>query len=389
MTSSSPTDKTLLQILDKVTGSGDGESDGKGAGTTKTDGSAVVNPLGLLEMVKAALDRYRSTVTWIVTAYAAVWAVLVGTAPFAGLGDLSFLEQLVAGLGLFLAGLGAILGIYAASRVLEPEDASLGELTRREGPSQTQTTGFNPVAWGRSQLAERVEREATATMWKLFYAERKGYFGPDAPDDPVGTPEELGRKWVGQLITRLDVQSEIVRSCEVRAAGIVDPEQRKDADAQAAAARVDFDASLARRERTLAVAVTYQVRGKYLSSRRMLLLGALLVLVGTLFYLLQVSAETDDDDSAVATAVTPPQALTPVSIRLQPATWIELETTAGKRGCLGASNQRDRTLSIAGYARGTVDPKGPWEVIVPPSGPTCRPIEFTLKLPDGRVVAAS
>jgi hypothetical protein len=376
-----PSRTLLLDALKDLIEAKSGPTTGgtKDATQEKEDvGAEVANPLGLFEMVKDAIARFRSTVTWIVGAFAAVWVVLAGTAPFAGLGDLSALEKFLAALGLLLAGLGAVLGIYAASRVLEPEDASLGELKLRKAASKP--TGFHPVKWPRWELAEKVENEANSTMWQLFNAESDAYFGTDENDD----------KAVSALIERLESDAKRLREKREAAATTTDDAARKEADGEVAAAQIAYDDSLARRERTLAVAVTYEVRGKYLSARRMLLLGALCVLLGTLLYLLQVAAKDSEAvPTAATTAAAEPQSLTPVRVRLQPETWVGLDVTAGQVGCVGGSTKPDQKLETPGYLRANAAPKGPWEVLLPAgNAPACRPVEFTLEQPDGRVVAA-
>lgn len=334
------------------------------------------NALGLLDMVKAAVERYRTTVTWIVTSYAAVLVVLIGTAPFAGLGDLSGLELFVAAVGLLVAGLGAITGIYAASRVLEPEDASLGELSL--GKAKTKPGKSRLFARVRWFLRDEVEAVNEQAMWGLFAEESKAYFGTS-----TSTPNDAVR----ELIKAIDMASDKLRDARVELAQ-ADDASRPEKERAVAAAKVCYDDSVARRERTLAVAVSHQVRGKYLSSRRTLLVGGTLVLLGTLGYLSQVAANADDEPTAATASA--PEALAPVEVRLQPDTGTGLEVTAGGRGCLGGRMATDQKLIGPGFVRGQASAKGPWDVaMLPPAGAAeaCRPVTFSLKDPDGRIAA--
>jgi hypothetical protein len=299
-----------------------------------------------------------------------VWTVLAGTAPFAGLGDLEPLERWLAGLGLLVAGAGATLGIYAASRVLEPEDASLGELKLRQ--PETRPSNWLKIAYW--WLVRGGEHRTNADMWDLFKAESDAYFGS----------AKQGPEAVGDFIKQLQSEADTLQSKRVEAAK-AEGDAKKAADREVEAARIAYDASLARRERTLAVAVTYQVRGKYVASRRMLVLAGLLVLLGTLLYLFQVAAKDDEEEPAAAAAK--PASFTSVRVRLQPDTWTGLEVTAGGEGCVGDSTSRDEKLELAGYVRGDAQKTGPWQVLLPAgSGTTCRPVEFSLKQPDGRVI---
>lgn len=351
----------------------DAEGDDKAADETKPAG--IANPLGLFDQVKDAVDRYRTTVTWIVTTYAAVWAALVGTVPFAGLGDLSDGTTRWAAAGLILAGIGASFGIYAASRVLEPEDASLGELTMRAPHSTGPRLWRHPVQWIVWHLRGKVEARSDEQMWHLFDSESGSYFD---------SPEKKGPAAAHELIERINRQRRCVRDHRNRCEAEADGEKRAAAARQAAAAQVLYDDALERRAATLAIAVTYQVRAKYLSSRRLLLIGAGLVLLGTVLYLTQVAADAD----AEQTSASAPESLTPVIVRLQPDTWASLEITAGGAACLGDVERRGAKLAVPGFVHGSASAAGPWNVLLPPGDAAgCRAVEFELDHPDGRVVA--
>lgn len=341
------------------------------------DEEVKTDPYAPFEMARQAIDRYRTTVKWIVGAYVAIWTVLVGTAPFAGLGGLDTTGMLIAGGGLLVAGIGALSGIYAASRVLEPEDASLGELTHPGDESSTRSRlSLRRLLEGDGETRARKRRD------ELFKAEG-GYFGPDSGADR--TTSERAR----DLIEKIQTAEQVYWTKRIAAAGAAE-DQRAAKDRDAEVAELRYDQLQARRSLTLAVAAIYEVRGKYWTSRRLLINGAILVLAGTLMYLSQVVAEEKDDEAAAASSPAPAAAVTPARIRLKPETWRPLNTISGAARCF-APNAEEGKVVTDGYVLGEVPATGPWTVVALPTATgdaRCRPVTLDVKLPAGRVLPA-
>lgn len=368
-------DKDLLEQLKEILAKAVGDPPAPPA--EKGDASAdeeKTDPYAPFEMAKQAAERHRTTVKWIVGAYAAIWTVLVGTAPFAGLGDLDTRELCIAGGGLLVAGVGALAGIFAASRVLEPEDSSLGELAQ---PPGTRPGYLARLIEGSGQKAARDKRDA------LFTSD-KAYFGPGAQGS---TTDDLANDLIGRI---QDAEAKLwTAQDEAADAG---PGDRASKERTVEAAKLRYERLCGRRNLTLAVAAIYELRGKYWASRRLLMIGAALVLIGTLGYLSQVVAESDDkDDETAKTSAEPaPAVVTPAQVRLKPETWRRLNTPSGGARCFTANAQDGKTVADA-YVLGDAPPNGPWTVVVLPNsdGSACRPVTVELKLPAGRVVPAT
>jgi hypothetical protein len=105
------------------------------------------------------VDRLRDVTKWLITAFAGAGAVLVGTAPLAGIGKVSGAGRIAAVVIGGLVALGSILWtIYQASRVLTPEYTTFQELE-----------GLAPLR----QLVEEEERDAFLGRWGNTLADFK------------------------------------------------------------------------------------------------------------------------------------------------------------------------------------------------------------------------
>lgn len=96
---------------------------------------------GMQEQIKAGIEGFRSTARWIIAAFGAVFVALVGSTPFTGFTDLQDGPKIQAIIGLAMGAGGALLGIWAASRVFEPEDQSLAELRSKLQEREEKTAG--------------------------------------------------------------------------------------------------------------------------------------------------------------------------------------------------------------------------------------------------------
>jgi hypothetical protein len=77
------------------------------------------------QQLRWARGKYDSIIRWVLVCFTAIGLLIFGSVPFV---DLSGVNMLWITAGLVLAGLGLGIVIWAATRALEPEDASLGEL---------------------------------------------------------------------------------------------------------------------------------------------------------------------------------------------------------------------------------------------------------------------
>jgi len=66
------------------------------------------------------VDTYRSTIRWVVVAFAAIAALMAGTAPLTGLGDVNDDRVWMVAVGAGAGVLGALAAVLAAVRVLQP-----------------------------------------------------------------------------------------------------------------------------------------------------------------------------------------------------------------------------------------------------------------------------
>lgn len=131
---------------------------GSGSEASPTAGSGSDPSADVLAMARSARERYRTTANWMLAAFAAVGVLLFGSLPFsnASKADLTSAVGLRLLLGLLLAALGIAAAIWATSTVLEPADASLGELSAQlaRTTSQPSPAWLNPEAASRWELKE-------------------------------------------------------------------------------------------------------------------------------------------------------------------------------------------------------------------------------------------
>lgn len=126
------------------------------------------------ETLKWARKKYDALVRWVVAVFSAIGLLVFGSVPFV---DLAFVNMLAVSLGLILAGVGLAIVIYATTRALEPEDASLSELsaTLREA---TQHRGATHPRW-----------EEAARLAGILAGDTGAAFGPG-----ITSPDALLRE---------------------------------------------------------------------------------------------------------------------------------------------------------------------------------------------------
>jgi hypothetical protein len=98
------------------------------------------------ELWRSATTQVRDTIKYVIAGFAAVGAIMVGTAPLAGLGKVFGWWWWVAGIGGALAIAGVIVAVWRASDVLLPEVVTLDQVQAAE--AGTELARFRDVVLG-------------------------------------------------------------------------------------------------------------------------------------------------------------------------------------------------------------------------------------------------
>jgi hypothetical protein len=165
-----------------------------------TPGAPVTTPpaveTGLSANATGAVDRYRQTMRWMLGAFGAVALVVFGSIPFTDLNKATQSQQWWIRAGLTLVGIGLVLVIYAATRVLEPEDASLSELSSDWKKVDKQRKRWDHVkAWSLRSSWVFPRTQARAQMITAL-TDEAGDLGPPWP----GRTQPQGEKPTSRLI---------------------------------------------------------------------------------------------------------------------------------------------------------------------------------------------
>jgi hypothetical protein len=199
------------------------------------------------EMWLDAATRIRETVKWLIAVAAAVGGLLVGTAPLAGLGDLSTWEAVAAG-ALFLSALtGVAVVVWAASRVLLPVSVDF-------------QAAASDVRFRR--LRRRIDQDP----YSFF-----GGFG--------ATLEQFGARRELELATLQNIDSKL------RCSDVVDEERELYLDAQEAVGEV-LAVIEVRLQYILSMALFEELQNSFSRARWFILLGALISAGGVFGFML-------------------------------------------------------------------------------------------------------
>lgn len=299
-----------------------------------------------------AAERYRNAMRWLVGAIAAIGVLLFGSTAFVEGDPLSIWPG---GAGLLLASIGLVLILTAATLVFEPEDASLGELAMdidrarakltsdfRSGPPPKyrvkrvraffrtrlrSTLRFSEIvegpeaeahlgaghhtvrclieSIGRGQNTDRANRAKHLAMQRRRVA-------------ATISKRELVVASLGKLLdtrsaldkTKNDygftleptIRALIVRSEDLRAEADNDLDQLIEKQDLLEKSDHQLGMDLLHRSLVLTESAVAQLRGTFRLSRTYLLLGAILTLVGALFYIAGVK-DAGEDSSGKSSSV--------------------------------------------------------------------------------------
>jgi hypothetical protein len=277
---------------------------------------------------RAAVDRYRNAMRWLVGAVAAIGVVLFGSVGFTE-GDIEGWQPWI-GLGVAATGLVLVLG--AATKVFEPQEASLGHLEREinspllgskwvrrlsptlsanyrlkeilEGPEKSAHLGPGNDSIGKLiaalGTAQRDRAEPARCVWLMqlrladLDAERKAL---DKRLSTLGAltatehrpPAAAAARLTGAMKAVADRMDEVdaeLGSCRTAL--------REKQDALVVIDQ-EFGVNLLHRSSVLNESGVAHLRGRFNQSRRLLFLGAILTLVGTILY---ISAIKSSDSHA-------------------------------------------------------------------------------------------
>ena len=165
---------------------------------------------------KGAVERIRTTASWVTKAFVAVAALLVGSGPLlVNLGDLTWSPRgVVAVVGAVLALAGAFAVIFKTSEVMLPETSDIAEVMQAtSGPLKdlrvkklASTEGQSIYLLGRPSLAALQEVRAVAV----------GEANATAlvPDSPAG---KIARSWLDAISERYRLMASPAIYTEVRA----------------------------------------------------------------------------------------------------------------------------------------------------------------------------
>ncbi|TLM80977.1 hypothetical protein FDW83_18060 [Pseudarthrobacter sp. NamE2] len=170
--------KNLKETLESLGANG-------AAVTEPQSGSDTPRPTEAADIAARARKNYDGLIRWILGVFAAIGLLIFGSVPFADLENVDMRDG--AGLGLFIAGVGLIVVVYAATSGFELQDASLGELKSTLGdppkPASTDAAG-QPVL--QADAAGQPVLQADAAGQPVLQADAAGQ--PVLQADAAGQP---------------------------------------------------------------------------------------------------------------------------------------------------------------------------------------------------------
>ncbi len=281
-----------------------------------------------------AVDRYRDVAKWLVVAFGAVGAVIAGTAPLAGIGDIApgRLAYVIAGGAIALAG---VAGVFASTAsVLVPRAVFAYQLrARREGPIRQTFFGLGRLESG--------------------LADHPGDFLPDGISDPDSLRSAIA-----------NLRLAAIRTAANAAAQSQSPESR----ARNERAHQAVSGTLRSHERALdgllRVARFERARTQFNRGIVVVVLGGMAAATGLALTLYGIGGKVEPKPVPKPALSEP----VPVVVSMTP---LGIETLGSRLGG-GCDLHRVESLLIAGERTA-----GPWDLVVlPVSG--CQPIRFTL-----------
>lgn len=312
---------------------------------------------------RGAAERYRNAMRWLVGAVAAIGIALFGSAAFITGDPLGSGE---ARWGLALASVGLVGILMAATLVFEPEDASLGELAEDIGRARRKLKRVGWGGWGewyrKTKLFLSPRLAATWRLANILEGEEgSAHLGPGRTTvrkliESIGEAEAeraVPAKNLADLRAQLaaNVSAREVVAAELKA--VLDARSAMDKDAAVPPPAVDtaiaalldgattlrdeatghygqlaakqtelagqdhqLGTDLLHRDLVLSESAVAQLRGTFRLSRRLLLIGALLTLVGAIFYISGVKGTDEPVDQFVRAGTMTVPSASPVADEL-------------------------------------------------------------------------
>lgn len=293
-------------------------------------GAALAGDDPLLSPWRDAAKSIRETAKWLVTLFGGIGAVLVGTAPFTGAGDLSG-DDLITAIVFGLLALGGLtLVIWRVSDVLLPETTSLTE-TLTAGTLKDFRTQVSGDRW--SYLG------AWAETLQDFKTARDLEFATFLEVDQKLRDPSLSDNDRAVYNAELPGLTKRLQTMELATA------------------------------RLLAKATYHEVRTRFIRARRWLFVGGLAAAVGIFGFLTTVTAKKDDKETKPAAAV---------SLSRRATVALSAAGTERFRRFVGENCPTAAVPLIVLDG----EEKGPWRVLVrDESG--CRPVSFLLSKEEG------
>ncbi len=298
------------------------------------------------DVARTAVERYRNSMRWLVAAVAAIGLALFGSTAFAEGNPFSSPEGWI---GLALASTGLVLILTAATLVFEPEDASLGELAADF--ARLDRKFENKWSWWRRVKLRLLPLKLWllprfAATWRLKQIlhgdECEAHLGPGHETvaallqsigthqrERVNSAKDLSthRRWMAangskRAISSVDLtflletrkgldkaKTDYGQELDQPIAELIgltkalrdeaDREFRELARKQALLDETDHQLGmdLLHRSVVLVESGVAQLRGTFRLSRRCLLFGAILTLLGALLYIVGVKDEDQNEDA--------------------------------------------------------------------------------------------
>ncbi|MEM9516080.1 MAG: hypothetical protein AAGA42_14605 [Actinomycetota bacterium] len=347
------TAKDMIDLLEKLKAVAAGGEPVPAADLATAPWSEVTGPVGAADVSNsysgavAAVERFRTTMRWLVGVVGVIALVLFGSTAFTTDIDLGS-WRVWAGLG--LAGAGLVSVFYSVTRVMEPEDASLGELL---ADIRTLADSYPPVNDRKRSVAAyleilRVERSAEPAEFvgglitnivegaqsrvgpATELAERRAKLTElEAELTAVDARRAALTAALVAVVSNKDVPDVDKENARTAALPLIETAANRSSElaahiadlrndvAERASALQTIDVPLRTRllDRELIINEygVVQIRGTFRSSRFWLLTGAILTLLGTILYLSDIKGDDDSESKSSGSGI---ELLLPATLEL-------------------------------------------------------------------------